>query len=724
MASLGCGNRPAVGWARARPQALSARPAIGGGTLARGRTRTAAAREVLLIADDVAKSHDGEKQLFTSLTFSVVAGDKLAIVGQNGSGKSTLLRIIAGLESNDSGSLTRNKGAAIGYLPQEPTMDETATVLQSVLQGDSAVARAVQAYQKALETAGDSGEVTKDLEVAIDRMNSTSAWEIDAEAKRVLEAVGIPGKMLQAKVSGLSGGQRKRVALAATLLGKPDLLILDEPTNHMDVEMIGWMEKELKYQDMAVVLVTHDRYFMENICDRVLELDNGRCFMHDFGGQGAYDLFKEAREFRRAAQANAAADARTLFRKEAEWMSRQPKARQAKSKARETSFYELQTKTKDNPKADLKVDFGESGMMRQGGKVLVMKDISFSPPGFKEPLIRDFTHTFGPGERLGIVGRNGTGKTTLLNLIAGTLKASSGLRDLGETTSFGYFTQFPPDIPGNMRVINYVKEIADDSKARLAGLENVDSPEVLLEKVGFPRARQYQYVSSLSGGERRRLHLASVLVERPNVLILDEPTNDLDLQTVEVVEEVVRSYKGVLLVVSHDRAFMDGVADRLLVLKGDGLVRMFQGNYSEYLEVLEDEKVEAEMAKAAEAEAAREVDRAAAVARVASQQRTSTPAAAVAVGAGPAVPAAARAPPPPTRKISYNERKEYDKLTAQMDKLNVRKDKLNEKVMALAQSGTDLAALEKASLELGRVSDDVDAMTDRWMELAELAGDL
>jgi ATP-binding cassette subfamily F protein uup len=361
--------------------------------------------------------------------------------------------------------------------------------------------------------------------------------------------------------------------------------------------------------------------------------------------------------------------------------------------------------------------------------VLVMTDIKYSPPGFAEPLIRDFTHTFTPGERLGIVGRNGTGKTTLLNLIAGETKPNGGLRDPGDTTAFGYFTQFPPEIPGNMRVINYVKDIADDCKARLAGIENIDTPEVLLEKVGFPRARQYQLVSSLSGGERRRLHLASVLVERPNVLILDEPTNDLDLQTVEVVEEVVRSYKGVLLVVSHDRAFMDGVADKLLVLKGDGLVRVFEGNYSEYLDVLEEEKWQAEVARLAKVEAAKEVERAAAVARVASERRASTPVAASAsaavAGAGPAASAAVRtAPPPPARKMAYYERKEYDKLTTQMDKLNVRKDKLDAKVMALAQSGTDLAALEKASLEMGRVSDEVDALTDRWMELAELAGDL
>lgn len=419
--------------------------------------------------------------------------------------------------------------------------------------------------------------------------------------------------------------------------------------------------------------------------------------MHDFGGPGAYDRFREAREFRRKSQANAAQDARTLFRREAEWIAKQPKARQAKSQARVNAFVDLTARTRDMPKEDVKVDFGSASMMRQGNKVVKMIDISYQPPGFTAPLIRAFNYDFMPGERLGIVGRNGAGKSTLLNLIAGLIPPSSGTREVGETTVVGYFTQYPPEVRGDLRVINYIKEIADDSKARLAGIENMDTPEMLLEKVGFSRQRQYQYVSSLSGGERRRLHLASVLVERPNLLILDEPTNDLDLQTVEVVEEVVRGFKGVLLVVSHDRAFMDNLCPKLLVLNGqDGAVRMFQGEYSEYLSILEQEKEAVSSERLAQASSS------------ASKTSFGTP------------PAA----PPATRKISWAETQEYKKIQGEIVKLSKEKDKLNKEVMALAQSGSDMAKLEKTSVVLGSVVEKIEKLEERWMTLAELAGDL
>lgn len=360
------------------------------------------------------------------------------------------------------------------------------------------------------------------------------------------------------------------------------------------------------------------------------------------------------------------------------------------------------------PKEDLKVDFGNAAMMRQGNKVVKMVDVSYTPPGFDKPLIRGFNYDFMPGERLGIVGRNGAGKSTLLNLIVGLIPPSSGTREVGETTVIGYFTQYPPEVRGDLRVINYIKEIADDSKARLAGIENMDTPEMLLEKVGFSRQRQYQYVSSLSGGERRRLHLASVLVERPNLLILDEPTNDLDLQTVEVVEEVVRGFKGVLLVVSHDRAFMDNLCPKLLVLNGqDGIVRMFQGEYSDYLTMLEQEKEEADKERTSAASV------------------PSTPSPSSSFSTAPkSSPSSAPSPPPPTRKISWAETQEYKKVQKEIEKLTKEKDKLDKEVMALAQSGSDMAKLEKTSVLLGGVVEKIEKLEERWMELAELAGDL
>ncbi|PNW81895.1 hypothetical protein CHLRE_06g265100v5 [Chlamydomonas reinhardtii] len=695
--------------------------------------------EVLLIADTLGKSHDGEKQLFQGLTFSVVAGDKLAVVGPNGSGKSTLLKVLAGLDDFDAGSISRNKGARVGFLPQEPPLPAGVSVLQAVLQSDSDMARAVQEYQNALATA--NGAVTKELEVAIEKMNTFNAWEIDAEAKRVLEAVGITD--LSACVDNLSGGQRKRVALAAALLGKPDLLVLDEPTNHMDVSMIRWMERELRGEDLAVVLVTHDRYFMEGVCDRLLELDGGKAYVHNFGGVNSYGMFKEAREFRRKAQANAAADARTLFRREAEWMAKQPKARQAKSMARQQKFYELSDRAKDVPTADLKVDFGTApgAMARQGNKVIRCEKVCYTIPGSERQVIRDFTYDFVPGSKLGIVGRNGAGKTTLLDLIAGLRQPSAGRREVGETSVVGYLTQSPPAVREDLRIIDYIREISDSRKAKIAAaggvLEVMDTPEVLLEKLGFLRPRQFQKVSSLSGGERRRLHLASVLVERPNVLILDEPTNDLDLSTVEVLEEQVKQFRGVLLTVSHDRAFMDNVAERLLVLEGDGLVRLFDGNYSEYLEIM-DERDEAE--KAAAGGACSTTGSAASVSSMGSVDSASDDEAANGTGkkgkggkGGKQQPAAAAAAPAPApaaaapkkaRKLGYYEQEEYKKLTKEIDDLSAKRDKLNDKVMALAQSGDDLEALEKASVEMAAVQETIDTKSERWLELAEVAGDI
>ncbi|KAL6746405.1 P-loop containing nucleoside triphosphate hydrolase protein [Haematococcus lacustris] len=713
--------------------------------------------DVLLIADDLGKTYDGEKQLFSSLTFSVVAGEKLAVVGPNGTGKSTLLKLVAGIETHDTGTLTRNKGATVGYLPQDPPLPQGATVLQAVLQSDSVVARTVQQYQQALAASeAASGKVTKELEVAIERMNTYNAWELDSEAKRVLEAVGLGEQLLATQVSALSGGQRKRVALAAALLGKPDLLILDEPTNHMDVEMIRWMERELRRDDLAVVLVSHDRFFMEAVCDRMLELDRGRCYMHRFGGPGSFLQFKEAREFRRASQASAAADARVLFKREAEWIVRQPKARQAKSQARVKAFQELVERVRDTPQADLKVDFNTSAMARQGNKVVRLERVGFQVQG--KTIIKDFTYDLGPGERLGIVGPNGAGKSTLLNLIAGSLQPTSGRRESGETTAVGYFTQYPPDVREDMRVMDYLREVVEERKVPGGAIEGVaETPEVMLEKLGFARPRQYQRVGLLSGGERRRLHLASVLLGRPNLLILDEPTNDLDLATVEVVEELVRSYRGALLVVSHDRAFMDNVAERLLVLKGDGLVRLFEGSYGEYLETMDQERAEAEAMRQLELEEAREKLMAATGSRQPADSPQAPPSsspssspsstagvkdtgqpssskAASANGTGPGKAGGGGtvtvlAPPPPAaakkaRKMGYYEQQEYARLCAAMDSLGAKRDALQERVMELAQSGSDISELERASMEMGRVCEEIDGMSERWLELAELAGDL
>eukprot|EP00877_Chromochloris_zofingiensis_P000737 jgi/Chrzof1/10664/Cz05g07140.t1 len=662
------------------------------------------------------------------------SGDKLAVVGPNGAGKSSLLKIIAGTMDHDNGSLYKNKGATIGYLPQadlnvfkeQGGLAKDMTVLQAVLASDSEMAKAVQEYQRALANA--NGRITPDLESAIERMNTYNAWQVDAEAKRLLDAVGLTNP--NATVNALSGGQRRRLALAAALLGNPELLILDEPTNHMDVQIIDWMARELTGNaDLAVVMVTHDRSFMEATCTRLLELDGfGGAYLHKFGGAGSYKAFKEAREARRHAQASAAADARAVAKKEAEWMSRQPKAREKKSKARQDAFVELTQRARNMPAPDVEVDFGALQMVRQGNKAVVMKGVSVLTPAGKE-LIRDFTFSFLPGERLGVAGPNGVGKSSLLDVIAGVRAPSGGIREEGETAVIGYFQQHPPEVDDNLRLIDYIRSVADDRKARSAGAAAaVEPPEILLEKLGFPRKRHYQKVESLSGGERRRLHLAAVLAEAPNILLLDEPTNDLDLATVEKLEEMLKVYRGVLLVVSHDRAFMDNSTDRLLVLKGDGLVRLFGGTYTEYLEMLEQEKFEAEAAQQEAARNRTQQERAysngsasTSGSSSSSSSSSSPPAAAASNGKGSSSTVTLK---PSKRKLGWKEMEEYKKLGEKIDAMSARRDKMNDQLVTLAQSSVDLAKIEAASVELGKLTDEIEAKSERWLELAEIAGDI
>ncbi|KAI8472336.1 MAG: P-loop containing nucleoside triphosphate hydrolase protein [Monoraphidium minutum] len=782
---IGAGPRAAAPRARAPagagPAPARAAPPAG----ARRDVRAAGKRgDVLLVAEALNKTHDGDRMLFQNLSFTISAGDKLAVVGPNGAGKSTLLKIIAGSTGHNGGVVSRNKGARIGYLPQArggwradlllSSDDEdgaaparakggkkggragngsggggsSMTVLQAILASDNEVVRAVQDYERALASAGD--RVTPELQSAIERMDAMQAWEVDSEARRLLEAIGLPDP--NAPASGLSGGQRRRLALATALLGGPDLLVLDEPTNHMDVHIIDWMARELTGNpDLAVVTVTHDRAFMEAACNRILELDgNGGAHLHNIGGEGSYEKFKEAREARRAAQASAAADARTVLRRESEWMARQPKAR-----ARIASFYDLTAKAKDVPPPDTKVDFGGGGAMaRQGNKAVVMKGVNYALPNGGRQLVSDFTFEFLPGERLGIAGPNGAGKSTLLDLITGKLAPNSGLREEGETAAIGYFTQHPPPVDPSLRLVDYIRTFAEAPRpsgaavaAAALALADPDgvtrgggggggapgggmarqSPETLLERLGFPRKRQFQKVESLSGGERRRLHLAAVLASSPNVLVLDEPTNDLSLEVVEVLEEMLQAYRGVLLVVSHDRAFMDATTDRLLVLKGDGVVRLFDGSYTDYLQLLEDER------KAAEAAAAAAPAPAPGAPAPPPAATSGKPAAAApgkggkrgGGGAAAAAPAPAKAKPAPKKRtLGFFEREEFERLEGEIADLEKTRDALNARLMELSAAGAALAEVEAAATALAEADAREQKLSERWLELAEIAGDL
>ncbi|WIA12397.1 hypothetical protein OEZ85_012443 [Tetradesmus obliquus] len=702
--------------------------------------------DVLLVAEGISKTHDGEKILFNNLTVSILAGDKLGVVGPNGAGKSTLLRIMSGQADHDSGQISRNRGAKVGYLPQgdlqlyESQGDaalNAMSVLQAVLASDSEPARAVQSYQRALSEAG--GAITPQLEAAIEAMNTHNAWEVDSDARRILEAVGL--KDPNAIVGKLSGGQRRRLALASALLGSPDLLVLDEPTNHMDVEMIDWMASELaQAQDMAVVMVSHDRAFMERCCGRLLELDHGGFnTTHPFGGEGSYEAFKEARAARRHAQANAAADARTLLRKESEWMSRQPKARSTKAKARVDAYGVLVGKARDNPTADLRVDFGRVGMARLGNKAVLLEGACYSTPTGR-PLLKDFSFEFLPGERIGIAGPNGVGKSTLLDIVAGLKELQGGRRDVGETAVIGYFQQQPPPVEEGLRIIDYIRSVAEKRKARGGEVQSAapqDTPEVLLEKLGFPRKKQYQKVESLSGGERRRLHLAAVLASAPNVLILDEPTNDLDLTTIEVLEEMLQVYPGLLLVVSHDRAFMEGATDMLLVMPGDGSITPFQGSYGDYLQqlaALRQQQAAADLEQQKKARAQTQQGKQSSSPAASSSNGNGTAASSSSNGKSSSSTAAFAAPsksssssaakPSSKRKLGLFEQQEYKKLGSEMEQLEAAQAKLNDRLMKLSVACSDMAAIEEASTALAKLQAEYEAKEARWFELAEIAGDI
>ncbi|KAF8071337.1 yfmR [Scenedesmus sp. PABB004] len=729
---------------RARPAPAARR---GGAVLPRAKRG-----DVLVVLEGVRKTHDGEKVLFSNCTFTLAAGDRLAVVGPNGAGKSTLLRIITGAADHDGGTISRNKGAKVGFLPQGDMLLrdgaapggadlESMSVLAAVLASDSAMARAVQAYQRALADAG--GAVTPALEAAIEAMDTHNAWEVDGEARRILSAVGLPDA--NAPVAGLSGGQRRRLALAAALLGGPDLLVLDEPTNHMDVEAIEWLASEVRgAADLAVVMVSHDRAFMEDVCDRLLELDHGGfTACHEFGGPGSYTRFKAARAARRHAQANAAADARTLLRRESEWMARQPKARSTKAKARVDAYAGLQAAARDRPPDDLRVDFGSVAMARLGNKAVLLEGVSYATPAGR-PLLADVTAELLPGERIGIAGPNGVGKSTLLDIVAGVKEPQSGRRELGETAVVGYFQQQPPRVEPGLRLVDYIREVGEKRKARAgeSGLVGPpESPETLLERLGFPRKIQYQKVESLSGGERRRLHLAAVLASAPNVLLLDEPTNDLDLNTVEVLEEMLQSYRGLLLVVSHDRAFMSGATDRLLVLPGDGSVQRAQGGYGDYLAQLFASRAGAAAAAAEAQKRARAQSQAGRAggnggsgssasngkgggggsggSGASKGAATATAPAAAAVAAAPA------AKPASKRKLGLFEQQEYKRLGEEMASLEAAQAAANERLISLTSGGGgDVAAIEAASLALAELQASYEAKEERWFELAEIAGDI
>lgn len=535
-----------------------------------------------LTAENLRKSY-GETPLFTGISISLSENQKTALIAANGSGKTTLLKILAGKETPDTGIVTYRNGITMGYLEQDPQLVNAATIRENLFMSDNKVLQLIGEYEEALlksegehETEGTHHPASS-LAMLMQQMTDLHAWDYEAKVSEVMGKLNIHD--LGLAVSSLSGGQRKRIALAKLLIEAPDLLLLDEPTNHLDLEMIEWLENYLKRLRKTVLLITHDRYFLDSVCDTIVEMDNGKLYKY----KGNYLHFLEKKEERRMNQESELDKARNLYRRELDWMRKQPKARTSKQKARIDSFYETEEK------ANAAVESGMKNitmqMNRMGSKILELENVCKQYD--KKVLLKDFSHIFKKGEKAGLLGPNGSGKSTLLKMIMQEVKPDKGRIKQGDTIVFGYYSQDGLQLKEDKRVIEVAREICDYVST---GNGTAMSVEQFLKHFKFDYQKQHTYVSNLSGGEKRRLHLLTVLLSNPNFLILDEPTNDLDIVTLNLLEEFLAGYTGCLLMVTHDRYFMDRLVDHVFVFTGNGNIRDIHGNYTEYRQLIEAEK--------------------------------------------------------------------------------------------------------------------------------------
>jgi ATP-binding cassette subfamily F protein uup len=517
-----------------------------------------------LSVENISKAY-GERVLFEDLSFGINKDQKIAFVAKNGTGKTSILRIITGEDTPDSGQIVMRKEIKMAFLSQEPKLNPELTIEESIFASDNMVLKVIEQYEKALENPEDEEVYQK----AFDKMDLHNAWDFETQYKQILFKLKLED--LKLKVKGLSGGQKKRLALAIILLNKPDLLILDEPTNHLDLEMIEWLENYFAKEPITLFMVTHDRYFLERVCNEIIELENGKLYQY----KGNYSYYLTKKEERIAAE-NASIDkAKNLYVKELDWMRRQPKARTTKSKSRQDDFYVIKEKAHSRRK-EHQIEL-EINMERMGSKIIELHKVSkkFN----NKVILNGFDYTFNKGERIGIIGKNGTGKSTFLNILTQTLPPDSGKVVIGETIKVGYYTQSGINPKPEQKVIDIIKEFGEYiplTKGRTI------SAGQLLERFLFDRKKQHDYVEKLSGGELKRLYLCTVLIQNPNFLILDEPTNDLDIVTLNVLENFLLDYPGCLLVVSHDRYFMDKIVDHLFVFRGEGEIEDFPGNYSDF----------------------------------------------------------------------------------------------------------------------------------------------
>jgi len=617
-----------------------------------------------------------EKPLFVDITFNIEQGDKIALVAKNGAGKSTLLNVLAGRDAADAGKVWIHKDVNVSFLDQNPVFEEKKTVLENILGHKHPVIDCVREYEKALEEQDDNK--VADL---MHRMDELGAWNFESTVKEILTSLNITD--LTQLAGSMSGGQRKRLSLAKVLIeisfgDRNNFLILDEPTNHLDFEMIEWLADFLSDNKTTLLLVTHDRFFLDAVCNEILELDNRQLYVHR-GNFESYLIRKAEREQSEAASLD---KAKNTYRKELEWMRKQPKARTTKSKSRQDAFYEVEEKA-NAKKLDDKLELNLK-MTRLGGKILELKKVykSFG----EKPILKSFDYTFKRGERIGIIGKNGVGKSTFLNIIMGLENADSGKINTGETVVFGYFSQQGLVVKEDKRVIEFVKDIAEHFP--LADGTKVSAGQ-FLQLFQFTPDQQYTFISKLSGGEKKRLQLLSILFANPNFLILDEPTNDLDLVTLSVLEDFLEQYQGCIIIVSHDRYFMDRLIDHLFVFEGNGEVNDFAGNYSQWrYEKGRNKKMES-LTKISEPE----------------------------VETKEAVVAVAAKTDKPKVKLSFKEKFEKEKLDKEIPELEKQKNELNDNI----NSGTmPYDELSKAILQLAEITKQLEEKELRWLQLSEI----